>query len=88
MYADHDPSMKKALTLLTLLLVFLGSPELQARTVYRCVQKGTVSLATAPEPGSKCTAQTFDDLHHARLATAKLERDPSGGQGLGTSPPR
>ncbi len=61
MYADHDPSMKKALTLLTLLLVFLGSPELQARTVYRCVQKGTVSLATAPEPGSKCTAQTFDD---------------------------
>jgi soluble lytic murein transglycosylase-like protein len=30
------------------------------RTVYRCVAGGTVSLATAPEPGSRCTAITFD----------------------------
>jgi hypothetical protein len=36
-------------------------PVAQARTVYRCVQKGTVSLATAPEPGSKCEARTIDD---------------------------
>ncbi|HVF33693.1 MAG TPA: lytic transglycosylase domain-containing protein [Candidatus Saccharimonadia bacterium] len=34
---------------------------LQARTVYRCVQAGTVSLATAPEPGSKCLARELDD---------------------------
>ncbi|WP_408952501.1 lytic transglycosylase domain-containing protein [Lysobacter sp. Hz 25] len=33
----------------------------QARTVYRCVRDGTVSLATAPEPGSRCVAKEFDD---------------------------
>lgn len=33
----------------------------QARTVYRCVRDGTVSLATAPEPGSKCEARQIDD---------------------------
>lgn len=32
-----------------------------ARTVYRCVQDGTLSLASAPEPGSKCTARELDD---------------------------
>lgn len=32
-----------------------------ARTVYRCLRDGTVSLATAPEPGSKCTAKKLDD---------------------------
>lgn len=32
-----------------------------ARTVYRCVREGTVSLATAPEPGSTCTAKQIDD---------------------------
>ena len=32
-----------------------------ARVIYRCVQGGTVSLASAPEPGSKCTAQVVDD---------------------------
>jgi hypothetical protein len=49
-------------TSLLLIVSFSAIPsETIARTVYRCVQKGTVSLATAPEPGSKCTAQTFDD---------------------------
>ncbi len=33
----------------------------EARTVWRCLRDGTVSLATAPEPGSKCTANTLDD---------------------------
>lgn len=33
----------------------------QARTVYRCVRDGTVSLATAPEPGSRCQAREIDD---------------------------
>ena len=33
----------------------------EARTVYRCVRDGTVSLSTAPEPGSKCEAREIDD---------------------------
>lgn len=33
----------------------------QARTVWRCVRDGTVSLSTAPEPGSKCVAHEIDD---------------------------
>jgi len=33
----------------------------QARTVYRCMRDGTVSLSTAPEPGSKCVAKQIDD---------------------------
>jgi hypothetical protein len=33
----------------------------QARTVYRCLRDGTLSLATAPEPGSKCVAKHIDD---------------------------
>ncbi len=60
-HADYDAPMKQSIALLALLYVLSGIPDLQARTVYRCIQKGTVSLATAPEPGSKCTAQTFDD---------------------------
>lgn len=32
-----------------------------ARTVYRCVRDGTVSLSTAPEPGSKCEPKEIDD---------------------------
>jgi hypothetical protein len=35
--------------------------DASARVVYRCVRDGTISLATAPEPGSKCKAQTVDD---------------------------
>ena len=35
--------------------------DAQARVIYRCVQDGTVSLASAPEPGSRCTARTVDD---------------------------
>jgi len=33
----------------------------QARTIWRCVRDGTVSLSTAPEPGSKCEAKQIDD---------------------------
>lgn len=32
-----------------------------ARTVYRCVRDNTVSLSTAPEPGSKCTKKEIQD---------------------------
>ncbi|WP_460758759.1 lytic transglycosylase domain-containing protein [Lysobacter fragariae] len=45
--------------LLAVLLV--AATSVQARTVYRCVRHGTVSLATAPEPGSRCTAMHVDD---------------------------
>ena len=46
----------------TIALGLLGSPAMaHARTIYRCTQGGTTSLATAPEPGSKCKAQTIDD---------------------------
>lgn len=38
-----------------------GCAPAAARTVYRCVQKGTVSLATAPEPGSRCEARQVAD---------------------------
>ena len=53
---------------LLLVLALSGFPagEAAARVIYRCVQDGTVSLATAPEPGSRCTAQTVDD-NAARL---------------------
>src|SRR5690606_12473650 len=44
-----------------LLAMALAMPQADARTVYRCVRDGTVSLATAPEPGSKCEARQIDD---------------------------
>ena len=46
--------------LLTAALLLAGSAA-EARTVYRCVRSGTVSLSTAPEPGSKCEAKKIDD---------------------------
>ena len=46
-----------ALAMLTLGL----APIAHARTVYRCLRDRTVSLATAPEPGSQCTARQLDD---------------------------
>lgn len=42
-------------------LLGLASPTVEARTVYRCVRSGTVSLSTAPEPGSKCEAKQVED---------------------------
>jgi hypothetical protein len=47
--------------LLALLAFALLSAHAHARTVYRCVRDGTVSLSTAPEPGSKCVAKQIDD---------------------------
>ena len=55
-------SLGKSFAAATLALLLAGaSAPAAARTVYRCVQGGTTSLATAPEPGSKCVAQTIDD---------------------------
>ncbi len=36
-------------------------PVVQARTVYRCLRDGSVSLSTAPEPGSRCQARLVAD---------------------------
>ncbi|MCI4567533.1 lytic transglycosylase domain-containing protein [Lysobacter sp. CFH 32150] len=43
------------------LLALAVPAALDARTVYRCVRNGTVSLSTSPEPGSRCVARHFDD---------------------------
>jgi hypothetical protein len=47
---------------ITLLAVLCAVPLVaDARTIYRCVRSGTVSLSTAPEPGSKCEAKQVED---------------------------
>jgi len=49
-------------TLATLCLIATcASLPAHARTVYRCTRDGSVSLSTAPEPGSKCVAKHIDD---------------------------
>lgn len=56
--------MHRAAPLLAVALVCAGwalPPVAEARTVYRCVRDGTVSLATAPEPGSRCEPREIDD---------------------------
>jgi hypothetical protein len=55
-----NPRLRRLLPLLALLAT-VSSADVEARTVYRCVREGTVSLATAPEPGSRCTARELDD---------------------------
>jgi hypothetical protein len=47
--------------LLLVLTALALVPDAQSRTVYRCVRDGTVSLATAPEPGSQCVTKQLDD---------------------------
>ena len=54
--------MSPRLAILVLLAVFASVPlGADARTVYRCVRDNTVSLSTAPEPGSKCTKKEIQD---------------------------
>lgn len=48
------------LPLLLLSACLLAGP-VEGRTVYRCVQGNTVSMATAPEPGSRCTPRELED---------------------------
>ena len=45
---------------LALLSVSAALPA-EARTIYRCLRERTVSLSTAPEPGSKCEAKEIPD---------------------------
>jgi len=47
--------------LLALALFVLLAADVGARTIWRCLRDGTVSLASAPEPGSQCSARTLDD---------------------------
>ncbi|HEY2396877.1 MAG TPA: lytic transglycosylase domain-containing protein [Rudaea sp.] len=53
--------MRPTHALLVLLALALSSAHVGARTVWRCLRDGTVSLATAPEPSSQCSARTLDD---------------------------
>ena len=53
--------MKWLLPMLLLVVALLPARQVEARTVYRCVRANTVSLATAPEPGSKCVAREIED---------------------------
>lgn len=59
-----------------LALAFASAPA-DARTVYRCLQDGTYSLSTAPEPGAKCEAHELDDQ-------SALAPNLWGAQGKGT----
>src|SRR4249919_1346494 len=52
--------MRTAACLVVALAATLSVPA-HARTVYRCTRNGTISLSTAPEPGSKCVAKHFED---------------------------
>ena len=53
--------MRAAASIVVLLIAIGAMAPADARTVYRCVRAGTVSLATAPEPGSRCEAKIIDD---------------------------
>ena len=53
--------MNSARAPIALFVLLLLTVDAHARTVWRCVRDGTVSLATAPEPGSACSAKTLDD---------------------------
>jgi hypothetical protein len=46
-------------------MLAMASAPINARTVWRCVRDGTVSLSTAPEPDSKCVEKTLDDASPA-----------------------
>src|ERR1700682_2317264 len=53
--------MNRLRLLLVSFVLAITSAGAHARTVWRCQRDGTVSVATAPEPGSKCTPRTLDD---------------------------
>lgn len=50
-------SLRLPACVLLLSMSVAGSTAAQTRTIWRCVLDGTVSLSTAPEPGSACTAR-------------------------------
>lgn len=61
---SYDPHMRPLVILAAAvpgLLMLLAAAQVEARTVFRCVRDGTVSLSTAPEPGSRCEARIIED---------------------------
>jgi hypothetical protein len=52
--------VRLSVSISALLLLVIGA-HAHGRTVHRCVQDGIVSVSTAPEPGSHCTAVEIDD---------------------------
>lgn len=54
-----EPARRAPAWLLVPVLLAAGGAD--ARTVYRCLRDGTVSLATLPEPAAECTAHELDD---------------------------
>lgn len=76
------------LALLTLAALGASAGDaLAARIIYRCMRDGTLSLATAPEPGSSCSAQRVRDdpgrppnvWGHLGPSTGNLYRLPQAG---------
>lgn len=57
--------MRTASPVLVLCVALMAMPA-SARTVYRCIRDNTVSLSTAPEPGSKCEAKVVEE-HVAKV---------------------
>jgi len=54
--------MRRAAQLTSSLLFAFALPDTaHSRTVYRCVLDGTVSIATAPDPGAQCFPKELDD---------------------------
>ncbi len=56
-----DKPTRQCMALVVVLGFAMYGGTLEARTVYRCVRDGTVSLSTAPEPGSVCVGKQIDD---------------------------
>lgn len=61
MPARPSPGARAGMAALAVALACGYATDAAARTIYRCVHGGTVSLSTAPEPGSKCEAKQIDD---------------------------
>ena len=59
--APNLSSMRFPQVLLASVFLWTISDAVHARTVWRCVRDNSVSLASAPEPGSQCAARTLDD---------------------------
>lgn len=53
--------MMRALAGTAVVVLAISAQPAPARTVYRCTADGTVSLSTAPEPGSQCVARQVAD---------------------------
>lgn len=52
---------RRIIIFVVLLVLMASAASTQARTVYRCLRDGSVSLATAPEPGSRCVEKHIED---------------------------